>query len=959
MNIRLSAAIAFSMLVASSEIHAYELATHALITYRAYTRSELFDPEGPVQQRLGLDRLDPSGPFTTATPYSFGPHYYHDNQASNPPTLPPPAQYERDIQPFEREEAFTLLLARGFITAPPPGPYFGSGDSPEVRFENSLPAWLMRGAIREDDFGIPLKGPMGASEGAPRDPDPSGEFLRVSSHFYDPVHNIPLTVLGIQQGSKATDWALGLTNALDVSEPEDTGRRQHFSLRDFYNNLYWAMTLERPHVGGGPRTARDRERDSDERKQRFATSLKSLGHVVHLLQDMAQPQHSRNDQHLGISAFIKKRLFEPFTETRVTQNFGNGNYTGVVTDFFGYPPPHDWFPQPVFAGASGDYPIPAFTHAVQYYTTRGPTDNNSTIPSRKGLADFSNKNFFTVGTMPGDTDFPYPSQTLSGYAQVQIGDAMVIGNEHTTNFYLTAPVQDALNPSFRDQLPSYTNGQVPLLSLSQLQDLSDLTPAATNEVSLDLTNYVAMADVNIPRAIGYSAGMMNFAFRGELEVAAPADRVVAVLNQGATHTMNAQGYPCTGTGAADGCPIFGFEKVRVRIRNTTPVITDPTTGTPIAQGTGSLNNTASIVAVARYHRNSCYKPDLSGERVQSYVTVPTTGITEPTCSAGQTVRTDYQEISVSAPLNVSAGELDNLPDGGGIDKLFDFAADPIPANATDLFIQVVYRGPLGSEASSVAVGNFDVREPTFAAFWNNTDYWWNGTSWFSHTTTYPNEGAKDFWACAGGAPVKLVFFYQGANGSPAMVDPIAGSNHAGMVRLGFIFPPPDPGIPAQRKSIRGVPVNYAIAGTPQIPQQSVSTPAVFRQANKEHIAAGTLAAPYNSCASGLPTVSEYWCFDAVQKRRNQIMGAPMQPLYLQPIGTGTIPPDVDAAPAQPAFAGVVPLATGTIRFNTDATLANCPAQPTSAAQPAVDTDAVRYMELQEEARDIGIDDEQE
>ena len=291
MNIRLSVAIAASLLIASGAVGAYELATHALMTYKAYARSELFDPQGPVQQRLGLDRLDPSGPFTTAIPYSFGPHYYHDNQAVNPPLLPAPAQYPRDIQPFERAEAFTLLLSRWFIVAPPPSSVFSSGDSPEIRFENTLPAWLMRGAVREDDYGIggTLGVPMGMSEGAPRDRDPWGEFLRVSSHFYDPVHNIPLTVLGVAQGSKATDWALGMTNALDVSEPEDTGRRQHFSLHDFYNNLYWAMTLVRPHLGGGPRDSIDRERDSDERKQRFATSLKSLGHVVHLLQDMGQP----------------------------------------------------------------------------------------------------------------------------------------------------------------------------------------------------------------------------------------------------------------------------------------------------------------------------------------------------------------------------------------------------------------------------------------------------------------------------------------------------------------------------------------------------------------------------------------------------------------------------------------------------------------------------------------------
>jgi hypothetical protein len=126
----------------------------------------------------------------------------------------------------------------------------------------------------------------------------------------------------------------------------------------------------------------------------------------------------------------------------------------------------------------------------------------------------------------------------------------------------------------------------------------------------------------------------------------------------------------------------------------------------------------------------------------------------------------------------------------------------------------------------------------------------------------------------------------------------------------------------------------------------------------ERVASATLAAPVDTCASALPPGSEYWCFDTIQKRRNQRLGAPIQPLYLEPLGSGTNPTDVDAPPAQPSFAGIVPLAAGTIRFNTDATLAGCPAQPTSVGQP-VDTIEVRLLELQEEANDLGIWGEQQ
>jgi hypothetical protein len=361
------------------------------------------------------------------------------------------------------------------------------------------------------------------------------------------------------------------------------------------------------------------------------------------------------------------------------------------------------------------------------------------------------------------------------------------------------------------------------------------------------------------------------------------------------------------------------------------------------------------VAIARYHRNSCYKPDLSGERVQSYAPPPGLIITEPTCSSGEVVRTDYQEISVSAPLTVVAGELDV---GAGLEaeKVFDFSADPIPVNATDLVLQVAYRGPLGDEFDAVAVGMLDTREPTFVTFWNNTDYWWNGSSWFGHNATYPFASVKDFWACAGGPPVKLVFYYQGATGSPAMLNPVSGTGQSGIVRLGFIFPPPDPGNPSQRKAIRGVPVSYTATGAPRIPQRSIFSSGAFRQANKERVLAATLAAPVDTCASALPTDPEYWCFSTIQKRRNQLLGEPAQPLYLEPLGTPNAASDVDAPPAQSSFTGLIPLAVGDLRFNTDTVLANCPAQPTSVGEPQ-DEQHIRHLELLEEANFLGIGEE--
>jgi hypothetical protein len=259
-----------------------------------------------------------------------------------------------------------------------------------------------------------------------------------------------------------------------------------------------------------------------------------------------------------------------------------------------------------------------------------------------------------------------------------------------------------------------------------------------------------------------------------------------------------------------------------------------------------------------------------------------------------------------------------------------------------------------------------VREPTFVSYWNNTDNFWNESKWLSRNGSYPNEGVRDFWVCAGGAPVKLVYeYYRGTGTVGAMIDPIAGGNVPGQVRLGIVYPPPD--FAGQGKSARGVPVTYpGIPGTMQIPLRSPYVGSGrFAQANKENVAAATLAAPYpsssgGSCASGLPSTPEYWCSDPIQKRRGQLFGTPAQPLYLEPIGGGVTPTDVDAVPLA-VFTNTTPLALGTIRFDTDTTLISCPAQPpqTAPTPVSVDPSALHTIELLEEARDLGVSGETE
>jgi hypothetical protein len=177
-----------------------------------------------------------------------------------------------------------------------------------------------------------------------------------------------------------------------------------------------------------------------------------------------------------------------------------------------------------------------------------------------------------------------------------------------------------------------------------------------------------------------------------------------------------------------------------------------------------------------------------------------------------------------------------------------------------------------------------------------------------------------------------------------------------------VYPPPE--FAGQGKSLRGVPVTFpGVPGTKQIPLRSPTVGSgEFHQANLENISAATLNLPIATCAASLPVTAQYWCFDPIQKRRNQLMGTPYQPLYLDNVIGSNPPPDVDAnaSPAPlPMFAGTVPLASGTIRFDTDATLAACPTQPAQTAPTANDAAYLHYLDLLEEARDLGVSGEEQ
>jgi hypothetical protein len=90
----------------------------------------------------------------------------------------------------------------------------------------------------------------------------------------------------------------------------------------------------------------------------------------------------------------------------------------------------------------------------------------------------------------------------------------------------------------------------------------------------------------IPRAVSYSTGLINFFFRGSLDIQPTSDGLFGVMDH------------ATGT---------GFKKLVLKVKNTTPAITDPVTSAVVTQPM----NPGKFVAVVRFHRDLAFNNDLS------------------------------------------------------------------------------------------------------------------------------------------------------------------------------------------------------------------------------------------------------------------------------------------------------------------------------------------------------------
>jgi hypothetical protein len=655
----------------------YELATHARMTYNALLQSRTYaDPEFPF--RLGLSRGWYSDMGSAYFDVSFG--------ISN-------LRYAWKFD-FDQEK-----MPRDDINGATVGQY-----------RTTPQGWLMAGAVREDDSGRGAQAANRALFNAEEEPldDPWGNFNRYCNHFFDPLYNRPLTASCFSDTFDSTPiWALGVYGpfAAPLTTSANPVRRNHFTIADAREALWRALTGR---IQSGAVVAPD----ESTRKTEYATLFRALGDVLHLNQDMAQPQHTRDESHgVGHAAWYEKYVDgRAKGASEVIYNFRYGSLTATNL-------------QPLtYTG----YPAPTFANYSDYWST----GTGSATYGGNGLADYSSRGFFTPGKNFGNAEYTMPVSSPGAYAEVAVADPAGI-----RDLYLDATVRDTvLNTSSR---PIHmTRASILDDALLAAAAASGGATNASAGYTLDRGTFDDRAELLIPRAVSYSAGILDYFFRGSIEISAPAEGLYAMADHG-----------LPGVNAKNA---GGFTRLKARVRNTTPAITAPGAASASRQ---DMNGAGDLVAVVRFKRNDCYTPDLKGEYWRPLSSdgfahapdnchsapCPATAIAGPNitanhyidgpdeilpvtgCSTSGLQIQSSEEYAVTSETVHAALQINSDDPAGGQEVEFLFLS-PIPINARDIYLHVVYRGPLGAEADAIAVGLRQLSAPSYFAIANMTDY---------------------------------------------------------------------------------------------------------------------------------------------------------------------------------------------------------------------------------------------
>lgn len=457
-------------------------------------------------------------------------------------------------------------------------------------------------------------------EGGIKEDEPS---IRALNHFFDPLKpwgEAGLTLIPLTSSSLI--WAQASNQTIDNSYSWPQAR------------LYYASAL----------TTWGQKFNKDEI---FPILFRTLGQLMHLVSDKTVPAHVRNDIHPIFQndiplllPFLPSALFNDPYEWYVEDNIKDLNYLGVPVNLSIF---NNFDNQ---ASTIASIPISALWDQNKYEgITPDPsvTKNIDPVFHNIGIAEYTNANFYSINTAYNKLYYPHPSLDEDLSAPEWLTPEVHVAEDQQTDY----------RPYFWGNVGGTQSIRIAAASLLTYNCL--LKSGKTPTVVLDDRVHEDYASVLIPRAIGYSAVLIDYFFRGNLEVkvlsveTSPGQSVPPALVDGALTWLTA------------------ISRLTVTAQNISELGTDEN-GNVIPELIGN----GTIQAVAHY-----------------------------------TVGTE-QTYTVSLPVELSQSQIDTINSTVPLEIAFDLI-DSIPAGAINLSTQIVFQGTLGSEQDiAVAVGRTEI-----------------------------------------------------------------------------------------------------------------------------------------------------------------------------------------------------------------------------------------------------------
>ena len=259
-----------------------------------------------------------------------------------------------------------------------------------------------------------------------------------------------------------------------------------------------------------------------QRKQKYAEMFRTLGHLIHHVQDAAVPSHTRNDNHLQPFPFTLFPDSDPFHHWADRDDAGLTRIN-TVTQALRFDPS-------ILNQAS---PNPLARVPIARIIDKTDGDFGVLSPNFNiGLAEYSNANFISKGTARS-TFYQYPT-----YLQLEfpIGTSPNGAQRRYARFRQGFGEQDYW-VGVSSRMALFANATVP--------------PDAI-DFGLDDNVHDGYGRKLFPRAIGYSAGLIDYFFRGQVDTADPPLGYVLVPWEARPSSIDVQGVKVIGDGQQTG-----------------------------------------------------------------------------------------------------------------------------------------------------------------------------------------------------------------------------------------------------------------------------------------------------------------------------------------------------------------------------------------------------------------------